>query len=235
MVGQAAMKFEGFSPETLDFLRDVRSHNSKAWFEERRAEYERVLLGPMRALVGELGDYLLTVDPRLEIRPAVGKTISRIFRDTRFSKDKSLFRSNMWCSFRRAYQGWEDAPSFFFEINPDEYCYGMGFYMASREMMAAFRHRIDAEPERFREAIAPLRGSHFEVEGEQYKKVLDPTKPPEIAAWYQRKNFYLIRYGPPGPPLFEAGLIGELLEGFERTVPLYHFLWETLAAKGVSA
>jgi uncharacterized protein (TIGR02453 family) len=232
---QATAKFEGFYPETLEFLREVRANNSKAWFEERRPEYERVLLEPMRALVGELGGFMLAVDPRLEVRPAVGKTISRIFRDTRFSKDKSLFRSNMWCSFRRAFQEWEDTPSFFFEINPDEYCYGMGFYLASRPTMAAFRKRLDTQPEQFLEAIRPLGSGYFELEGEQYRKPLGPAKPPELAAWYQRKNFYLIRYGRPGATLFSAELVRELLDGLERAVPLYHYLWETVAARDVSA
>ncbi len=227
--------FEGFSPEALRFLTEVRSQNSKQWFEEHRPEYQRCLLGPMQAFVRELGGFMLTVDPQLEVRPAVGKTISRIFRDTRFSRDKSLFRDCLWFSFKRSSRDWEDTPGYFFEINPGGCSYGMGFYLTSRETMAAFRSRIAARPEQFRAAIAPLREGSLRLEGELYKRPPQPNGPDDLRQWTQRKNFYLVRDRAPDATLFSGAVADEVISEFERVVPLYHYLWETISLKGVSS
>ena len=64
-------------------------HFSKEWFEENRAIYDEFLIKPMKALVDELGLAMQTIDDQFEIRPQIDKTISRIYRDTRFSPDRS--------------------------------------------------------------------------------------------------------------------------------------------------
>ncbi len=89
---------------------------------------------------------MLTIDPSFGIRPAVDKTISRIYRDTRFSKDKSLFKSTMWLTFKRPRKDWKDAPAYFLEISPDSYRYGMGYYSVSSDTMYKFREMIDKKP-----------------------------------------------------------------------------------------
>ena len=81
-------KFNGFSPKTLKFLKGLEVNNNKTWFQKHRADYEEYVLQPLRDLVTYLGDFMLVIDPCFEITPAVNKTISRIYRDTRFSKDK---------------------------------------------------------------------------------------------------------------------------------------------------
>lgn len=93
-------RFSGFSPKTLKFLRGLKTNNNKAWFQAHRADYEKYVLQPLRDLVIDLGDFMLDIDPFFEITPSVNKTISRIYRDTRFSKDKSPFRSTVWFTFK---------------------------------------------------------------------------------------------------------------------------------------
>ncbi|MCO6560073.1 MAG: DUF2461 family protein, partial [Gilliamella sp.] len=85
--------FTGFSQAGLNFLQDAWIKNSKPWFEEHRAIYDNDLVKPFRLLVEQLTPEMLKIDEWFETRPAIGKTISRIHRDTRFSNDKSLYRS----------------------------------------------------------------------------------------------------------------------------------------------
>jgi len=127
----SARYFQGFSPKTLTFLQEVHRNNSKTWFEQNRDTYVRYVLDPLQALVTDLSEGMLSIDPLLETRPAVNKTISRIHRDTRFSKDKSLYRDCMWITFKRPSKEWKDAPAFFFELKPDGYRFGMGYYSPS--------------------------------------------------------------------------------------------------------
>ncbi len=184
-------------------------------------------MNPLQALVMDLSGFMLTIDPRLETKPAVGKTISRIYRDTRFSRDKSLYKSNMWVTFKRPGEGWKDTPVYFFEIFPDWYRYGMGFYSASKQTMDKLREMIDTKPEEFQKAISfNLRHPVFVVEGEQYKKILDKDKPEEIRNWYQRKNLYLTCNKKVDDRLFSPALIDDLVFGFGLIAPLYHYLWK---------
>jgi uncharacterized protein (TIGR02453 family) len=215
------------SQKSLDFLKALAAHNSKVWFENHRGEYEEYLLMPLRRLVEQLSPLMLTIDDRLETAPAVNKTISRIYRDTRFSKNKSLFKTNMWIVFKRPGSDWRDAPAFFLEIAPNWYRYGMGFYSASPTTMTSFRKAIDDEPEEFQTASAFYRRRKlFEVAGEKYKRIIDPHKPREIQTWYQRRNLYLICNRQIGSSLFSRRLVDDLAEGFGVLAPLYHCLWK---------
>ena len=81
-------QFNGFSQQGLNFLQQVRIENDKEWFEANRDVYDRELLTPFRSLVAELSPAMLAIDPLFETRPAIGKTLSRIHRDTRFSHDR---------------------------------------------------------------------------------------------------------------------------------------------------
>lgn len=132
MGGNEGGRFEGFLPETLEFLGNLEANNNKVWFEMHKQEYQEHLLQPLQDLVVDLSGFILTIDPYFETTPAINKTISRIHRDTRFSRDKSPYRSTMWITFKRSRKDWKDAPAYFFEISPDSYRYGMGFYSASK-------------------------------------------------------------------------------------------------------
>jgi len=218
--------FEGFSPETLAFLRNLEANNNKVWFEAHRQDYQAYLLQPLQDLVVELGGFMLTIDPYFETTPAINKTISRIHRDTRFSRDKSPYRSTMWITFKRPRKAWKDAPAYFFEISPDSYRYGMGFYSASKGTMDRFRERIDKEPQEFLEVVSFYSKQQvFVVEGDEYKRILDESKPEEIQEWYQRRNLYLVCNRKSDDRLFSSGLVDDLIWGFGLVAPLYHYLW----------
>lgn len=211
-------------------MTNLVAKNSKPWFEDHRHEYEEYLMTPMRSLVMELSGPMMVIDPEVETRPAVNKTISKIYRDTRFSKNKSLFKNNMWITFKKPGSEWKGAPAFFFEINPDGYFYGMGFYSASPETMKNLREAIDARPENFRKAIKfySKRGP-LKMGGDQYKRVDDSGTPNDLKPWYRQRNLYIYCARNVNRRLFSSKLVGELTEGFFTLAPLYHFLWKITA------
>lgn len=221
--------FTGFDPQGLLFLRDVRQNNSKEWFDENRSIYDNLLVRPFRSLVSELALPMLQIDDQFETRPAIGKTLSRIHRDTRFSRDKSLYRSNLWLTFKRSSKNWTDAPTYFFEFGPDWWRYGLGYYSASRETMNLFREKMLDNRDHFLSITQSLL-SDFSLEGESYKRAL-LKEPQALADWYNRKSFALIYDGKEMETLFDDKLPGLLQAGFERLAPLYHFLMEVEAQK----
>jgi len=227
MIRNKQGRFSGFSPKTLDFLRSLKKNNSKIWFEAHKQDYQKYLLEPLRNLVIDMAEAMLTIDSYFEITPVINKTISRIYRDTRFSKDKSLYKNTMWITFKRPNKDWKNAPAYFFEISPDSYRYGMGFYSASKATMDGFREVIDKKPKEFLKTISFYSEQQvFVVEGEKYKKTLDKNKPEEIQSWYQRKNLYLVCNRKIDSHLFSRNLLDDLIFGFELLSPFYHYLWK---------
>jgi uncharacterized protein (DUF2461 family) len=204
--------FNGFSQQGLNFLQQVRIENDKEWFEANRQVYDQELLTPFRALVG--------------------KTLSRIHRDTRFSHDKSRYRSRMWLTFKRPSKDWKDAPVYFFELGPDLLRYGLGYYSANKQTMDLFRHTLHRQPELFLE-VAECCRAPFELVGESYKRPLVKEQNPEIATWYNRKSFAVMATDLHVEKLFSPTLVDELAKGFQRLEPLYHWLMRVETLKQV--
>lgn len=227
-----SMKFDGFSEKALDFLVNVKMNNSKEWFETHRHEYNDYLLKPFQNLVYDLSQYVIDIDPSFEVTPSVNRTISRIYRDTRFSSDKSLYKNNMWITFKKVRKEWRGAPAFFFEIFPESYRFGMGYYSASRESMYIFRKMIDEKPEEFMKAISFYRKQNvFVIEGEMYKKSLAGNKASSFKEWYDRKNLYLVHNSNETKRLFSPLLVEELVNGFKMLEPIYHYLCKVEAKR----
>lgn len=219
--------FGGFPDQTFKFLKELAANNNKKWFEHHKRDYHLFLLEPLKKIVRNMDDFMLSIDPYFDVHPAINRTISKIYRDTRFSNDKSPFKTTMWITFKRPKKNWKDAPAYFFEIASDSYRFGMGHYSASPNTMRQFREAIDDNPEKFLKTIAFYSKQNvFTIEGDLYKKVFDKSKPKQIQDWYQRKNLYLVCNRSIDQDISSGQLIDTLIEGFQTLAPLYHYLWE---------
>jgi uncharacterized protein (TIGR02453 family) len=216
--------FGGFSPQTLRFLAEAHERNSRRWFEANRSVYDEHVLSPLRALVVDLSAAMGEIDRRFEMRPQVGRTISRIFRDIRFSRDKSIFRDHMWIVFKRPSKEWTDRPGFFFEVGPEMYRFGMGYYSASKATMDAIRADIDRDPSRFLDAISFYpRQRVFVLGGEEYKRPPKGAPGPPLDQWYRRRTLHLICERAPDRRLFSPALAADLERRFATLAPLYRY------------
>ena len=92
--------FTGFTDETIQFFLDLRFHNYTEFFHEQHDRYIETVQRPFYELISDLAPVALKIDPSMEVRPH--KCLSRIHRDTRFSKDKSPYRDHLWFLFRQA-------------------------------------------------------------------------------------------------------------------------------------
>ena len=218
------MIFEGFEPDAFRFLTDLNLNNNKEWFETRRDQYESLILIPLRKLVMDLSPLMNDIDPDIELRPVVNKTISRIYRDTRFSKDKRIFRNHMWVTFKHQIKDWHDTPSWWVEIMPKGYTYGMGFYHASPATMQNFRNKIQVNLSEFKQVTSFYPGTPpFELEGSKYKRPIKNDLPENIQTWYQRRNMYLICKRPVEDVIFSHELIDLITKRYLKIEPLYHY------------
>jgi uncharacterized protein (TIGR02453 family) len=229
MTVPSANLFPGFPPAAVRFLKELREHNSKTWFDANRAVYANYLLAPFQQLVAALSSTMLTIDPRFEVRPAVNKTISRVHRDVRFSRDKSLYRDTMWLVFKRPVKEWTDDPGFFFELSPSGCRYGMGFYSARRATMDAFRREIDDDPKAFLRATKMLpEGGRFGLFGDKFRRPLPCSHGLLIQDWYQRRSWYLACHRKIDRVVKSPALADVLRSDFSELAPLYRFVRRAL-------
>lgn len=221
-----------FTEETINFLVENRLQNSKTWFEEHRADYRQYVLNPLIELVIALAPTMLSIDDKLICEPKVDKAISRIYRDTRFSKDKSRYRDVMWCGFMRNKKLYKGLPGFFFEFSPNGFRYGCGYYIAGTDSMESMRELVLENDPDFKKALFTYNKQDiFGMEGECYKKSKHPAEPENIRDWLDRKNICFIHDSTDSTLLFSDKLADRLAADYKILQPIYKFLLKAEARK----
>ena len=179
--------FTGFSEDALCFLSEIRLNNNQPFYEANRQRYEEQVKAPLRALCEEMTPVVQLIDPGLDTRP--GRTMSRIRRDTRFSKDKSPFRDHVWLGWRYPGERRSEGFGMYWGFGPDWLSWGCGCYAGDKPLMDALRLHIRRHPDEVRAALASA-GAGFEMYGECYRKLALPGDvPQDLRALYVRKGF----------------------------------------------
>ena len=142
------MGFDGFSREGVQFLADLAANNDRAWFQPRKAEFERLLRQPLEELIVALGERFASRGIPLTADPA--RSPFRIYRDVRFSKDKSPYKTNVAASFPWTAGG---GPGGYFSLGPGEVYTGGGLWHPEPAQLAAWRALVAGRPAEVHAAI----------------------------------------------------------------------------------
>ncbi len=164
-----AAPFTGFSRQGIQFLADLAAHNERSWFQPRKAEYERLLKEPLAALCLALG---ARFEARgLPLRSDPSHSPFRIYRDVRFSADKSPYKTQISASFPWAGEG--GGVGGYFHFSPGDIFAGGGMWHPEPARLASWRREIVDKPEAIREALEdPAFVATFgTVEGDSLKRV----------------------------------------------------------------
>ena len=185
----------------------------------------KYVLTPMQDLVECLSPLMLDIDPQLICQPKIGKSISRIHRDTRFSRDKSIFRDHMWCSFvRDKKQCGGYLPEFYFSISPQGFSFGCGYYKTDTESMEAMRKMIVNRDALFMKAFRAVNSQDvFALYGDMYKRSKFPDQPEKYRQWLDRKSLCVLHDSQDFDLLFSDELGEWLREKFAALRPVYNF------------
>ena len=109
-----------FTPELFSFLRDLKQHNNRDWFKANKARFEQVVRDPLLRFVADVGPRLAKVSPHIMADPRpVGGSIFRIYRDTRFAKDKTPYKTNAGAQFRHDAGKDVHAPGYYLHLAPE--------------------------------------------------------------------------------------------------------------------
>lgn len=223
--------FTGFTPAAMQFLVDLAFNNERAWFQPRKADYERLLKEPLEALVTDLGSELATLG--VPLRADSKSSPFRIYRDTRFSKDKSPYKTNVAASFPWSGDGSattdgqsERHGGGYFHMSPQGSYMGGGMWHPEPARLAAFRKAVDEDPDTALGALQdPVFLARFEpVHGDEYKRV-----PAGYAPDHPHVNLLKLKDITFGRELsveevFSADLPRVLAQDFAAAVPVMRFL-----------
>ncbi len=217
--------FQGFSQQTVDFMWGIRFNNERTWFEAHKEEYKTCFYEPMRALAGEVYQRFLERHGDLDLMFRV----SRIYRDARRLHGRGPYKDRLWWSMERPAEEWTSQPVFWFELEPEGWSYGMGFWMAPAAVMARFRARIDRDPKPLEALVRAFgRQEEFLLEGEDYKRPKGSC-PKLLVPWYNKKGFSLGHSAPHEDLLWSHDLADHILEGYEFLLPYYRYLLSVMA------
>ena len=215
--------FTGYTDQTVDVFWGIRFNNDRAWFAEHKQEFQDAVMTPTKALAGELYDWFQENYPDLHLNVH----ISRIYRDARRLHGRGPYKEHLWFTIERPHERFESVPALYFELAPNYYSYGCGYWDAGAATMAKLRARIDNDPKPLERLARRLNKSKFVLSGEEFKrpkgdagKLLNP--------WYNRKNIAIGYDDNPEGVLFTPQLKDNVLDGFRFLMPYYQYL-DTLA------
>jgi len=136
-------KFDGFPIDTFRFLDTLSKNNNRKWFEKHKSDYENFVRLPALQKIEAMTEPLKAISPHfLAVAKKSGGSLMRVYRDTRFSKDKTPYKTNIGIQFRHQKGKDVHAPGFYFHVEPDEIFIGAGIWHPDSPTLAAIRKRI---------------------------------------------------------------------------------------------
>jgi uncharacterized protein (TIGR02453 family) len=225
-------QFPGFPPETLKFFRQLKRNNNREWFLAHKELYEQKVKAPMVDLVSALGAAMHGFAPEMVADPK--RAIYRIYRDTRFSPDKTPYKTHAAAIFPARRMSKTGTASLYFHVAPDELIIAAGIYMPDSTAVRAVRHHIASHWDDLAGIIRKpaFRKMFGDLEGDRLVKVPRGFPPDHPAAQYLRyKQFYVATEDPPS--LAETSrLFPRVVKAFAAAMPLIRFLNRPLTGEG---
>ncbi len=222
-----------FTKSTFAFLDELAANNNRAWFEENKSRYDALVSEPALDFIEAMEPALKVFAPSFRAEPRkVGGSLMRVFRDTRFSRDKTPYKANIGIQFRHALGKDVHAPGFYVHIENDECFWGAGCWHPEADALGKIRDLVVQKPEKWFAVRDDKKfAAHWALWGDSL------TRPPRgYAANHiaiediKRKDFVALA------PLTIKEVTGKSLvslteKRFTESVPLMKFLCEALEVK----
>ena len=207
--------FQGFSPETVDFLWGIRLNNNREWFMAHKAEYQKFLYEPMKLLAQDVFAAFQDV-------PNMDHKLSRIYKDARMHPAVP-YKESLWFVMRPEGYSWSEQPSLYFEIRPEGFHYGFVLWSPKTAVMERYRKRLADYPEEYPALVkAAERATGILLDGDEYSR--KKSCPHEILEpYYNRKNIKFVTTGEPGDLMFSPKLADQVIDTLKKLYPLYEY------------
>lgn len=222
--------FEGFPEEGLEFLRELGANNRREWFEENKARYESLVREPALDFITAMAKPLEKISPHFVAQPKkVGGSLMRVYKDTRFSRDKTPYKTNIGIQFRHETGKDVHAPGWYVHIEPDECFLGVGLWHPEPDALAAIRSRIADRPQEWKKAkSAKAFSSGYSLGGSSLQR-----PPKGYAADHagiediKRKDF-IAGFNFPAAQIHSREFVAWTAESFRGAAPFMKFLCQAV-------
>lgn len=222
--------FTGFPPEAVKFFKGLKENNNKTWFEARKSDYQKFVLEPAQDFIVEIGSLLKNLSPGIHAEPRVNKSIFRIYRDIRFSKDKTPYKTHLDIWMWEGEGAKFESSGYYFRLEPPNIMLGVGIHMFSKDLLKVYREAV-VDPMTGQALVKAVRevseSGEYQLGGEHYKRVprgYDPDHP----------NAELLRYNgltageevPIPDEFYSHKLLDYCYTRYEHMYPIQHWLYE---------
>jgi uncharacterized protein (TIGR02453 family) len=220
-----------FPKKTISFLKKLSRNNTREWFEANRDKYNSDFLEPCFQFVVDMGDKLQDLDPDIVAIPKIDKSIFRLHRDVRFSKDKTPYKTNAGLYFWNGKVKKMEASGFYFHLEPKYFGVGLGMYMFPPHLLKKYRDVVSntASSKELHQIVRSLEKKGYSIGGQKFKKTpkgYDPNiKYPGyllfegIYAWFESDDF---------KKLADGKTVNFIFKIFKDMLPLHRWLVKKL-------
>ncbi len=225
--------FEGFFEETINFYKQLADNNSKEWFESHRGDYEQYVLEPSRSFVVDLGQKLNRFSPDIHAEPRINRSLFKIHRDIRFSKDKRPLKTHLAFYFWSGNGPRMEMPGFYFHLEPGKIFLATGMYLFTKDQLKIFRESV--ADDKFGKRLEKIVGELEKREGTSvgtlhYKKVprgFESNHPREKLLRFN--GVHAGREFPEDDILFNRKLLDLCVEEYKPMLALHNWCLEMIA------
>jgi uncharacterized protein (TIGR02453 family) len=228
--------FKGFPRQCVDYYIELAQNNSKPWFYAHKNDFEKSVMGPAREFVSEMGIILEKLSPRIHADPRVDRSIFRPYRDTRFSKDKTPYKTHLGIFFWEGPRAKMECSGYYFHLEPPTLFLAAGMHCFSSALLGSYRDSVVDPKHGYDLAKALKQISKFKgysIGGTHYKKTprgYDSSH--ENAAMLLHNGLYVWTEDEIPPELYSRDILDYCFDRFKKMSPLHKWLVDMTARAG---
>jgi uncharacterized protein (TIGR02453 family) len=222
--------FKGFSKETVKFLKDLAGNNKRDWFNEHKEDFNRYVIEPARGFVDAMGERLMEIAPGIIAEPRVNGSIFRIYRDTRFSKDKTPYKTHLGIFMWEGEGPKMECPGFYFHLEPPNLMLGGGIHIFSKSLLEEYRNSVVHPGHGLALVTAAMKVSEVcNIGGVHYKKVPRGFDKDHQFAQFLLYNGLTAWVQTPIPEeVYSEKIVDYCFDVFKGMAPLHYWLREMI-------
>ena len=221
------MVFDGFKEDALKFLDEIKDNNTKVWFEDNRHRWEELILEPNKAYVEEMGEHLIALAPFIRAEPKVAGSLFRIYRDTRFSKDKTPIKTKIGIMFWQGTAHRMQCPCFYMQYKAQEVYIATGIRVFKTELLKQYREYIKDEKnaKKLHEILEDLKQKGITIGETHYKRVpAGFDKDSKYAYLSQYNGLFVHKIFKPNKTFLSSRIINYNFKFYDSTIELFNWL-----------
>ncbi|MBN2499581.1 MAG: DUF2461 domain-containing protein [Anaerolineales bacterium] len=224
-----SVAFKGFPKETRQFYQDLAQNNNRLWFQDHKQDYVRYIQNPAQDFIEVMGEKLRSIAPRITADPDMNRgSIMRIYRDTRFSKDKTPYKTNLGVILHEGPRRKTESPGFYFHLDPESVWIAVGMWIFPKDFMLAYRDAVvdDKLGSELDAALLKInKAGDYKIGAQKYKRLprgCDPEHPRTTLLF--NKGMWVETPPVSWDVVHSPELIDATFERYKNGAPLHHWL-----------